>query len=81
MTERHLTLAYKLLKCRDTARKFYARGWAAKQAEWEPIIHAVMEKHKCELLNAAIILGKQLEGFSLMTCLGVVMEMLEKEEK
>lgn len=75
ITEKHLTIAYKLLKCRDTCRKFYGEGWPAKQEEWKPIIQAVMEKHKCEVLNAAIILGKQLEGFSLMTCLGTIMEM------
>lgn len=78
----HLTIASKLLKCRDTARKFYGDGWKAKQEEWKKLILAVMKEHKCEALQAANIIGPQLEGFSLMTCLGVIAEMItEKEEK
>ena len=78
MTEKHLTIAYKLLKCRDTCRKFYGEAWPTKQDQWRPIIQAVMREQKTdEVLQAAIILGDKLEGFSLMTCLGTVMEMME----
>lgn len=82
MTEKHLNIAYKLLRCRDTCRKFYGEAWKTKQDEWRPVIQAVMREQRTdEVLHAAIILGKQLEGFSLMTCLGVVMEMAETENK
>lgn len=80
MTEKRLTLAYKLIKCRDSCRKFYGEEWPARQAKWKPIIEAVMVEKNCELLNVAIILGKQLDGFTLMACLGTIMEMMEKEE-
>lgn len=80
ISEKHLTIAYKLMQCRDTCRKFYAEGWKAKQEEWRPLIQAVMAKEKCDLLNVATIIGSKLEGFSLMTCLGVIMEMLESEK-
>ena len=79
ITEKHLGIAYKLLKCRDTARKFYGDGWPTKIAEWRPIIKAVMrEQQTTEVLQAAIVLGNQLEGFPLITALGVVMEILEE---
>lgn len=78
MTSQTVLLAGKLLKIRNTCRTFYGEAWKAKQEEWKPIIQAVMDKHKCEsVLNAALILGKQLEGFSLMSCLGTIMEMEE----
>lgn len=78
LTEKHLALAYKMLKCRDTCRTFYGDAWQTKQEEWKPIIRAVMrEQNTDEVLQAAIVLGKKLEGFSLMTCLGTVMEMMD----
>ena len=81
ITEKHIHLASKLLKCRDASRKFWGEGWEAKQKEWKPIIRAVMRGEKTdEVLIAAIALGKELDGIPLMTCLGVIMEMLESEE-
>lgn len=80
MTGQTVLLAGKLLKIRNTCRTFYGSGWKAKQEEWKPIIQAVMKAHNCEsVLNVAIIMGKQLEGFSLMSCLGTIMEMEENE--
>lgn len=74
-------LASKLLKCRDACRKFWGEGWETKQKEWRRIIQAVMRQEKTDdVLIAAIALGKKLDGIPLMTCLGVIMEMLEKEE-
>jgi hypothetical protein len=78
--DQSLIIASKLLKCRDTCRKFYGSGWKEKQEEWKPIILAVMAKEKCEALQAATIIGPQLEGFSLMTCLGVISEMITEKE-
>lgn len=80
ITEKHITIAYKLLKCMDACRNLYGAGWKSKQQEWKPIIQAVMKREKCEILQVAIIIGKQLEGVSLMTCLGVIMEMMEEKE-
>lgn len=80
ITEKHLNIAYKLLKCRSACRGLYGEGWVEKQAEWKPIIQAVMTKHKCEELGAAVVLGAQLEGIPLMTCLGVIMEMMDDQE-
>lgn len=79
ITEKHLGIAFKLMRCRDTCRKFYGDGWQTKQDEWRPIIQAVMrEQNTDEVLIAVIKLGDKLEGFSLMTCLGVCMEMIEQ---
>lgn len=80
ITESHIHIASKLLECRDTCRKFYGSRWQAKQEEWKPIIEAVMKKENCEVLQVAIIIGKQIQGFSLMTCLGVITEMMEEEK-
>lgn len=80
VTEKHLTIAYKLIQCRDAARRLYAGGWKTKIEEWRPIIQAVMREQKTdEVLQAAIVLGKQLEGIPLMTCLGVIMEIMEEK--
>lgn len=79
ITEKHLNIAYKLLRCRDACRKLYGEGWKIKQEEWKPLILAVMAKHKVDEFGAAIIMGSDLEGISLMTCLGVIMEMEGKE--
>lgn len=78
---KELLITNKLIRIRDTCRRFYGNEWKSKQSEWKPIIQAVMEKHKCDgVLNAAIILGELLEGFSLMTCLGVITEMLNSDD-
>jgi hypothetical protein len=82
ITERHLTIAYKLLKMRDTCRKFYKEAWKTKQAEWRPIIEACMKKNNCDELHASIILSKDLEGEegAILAMMGTVMEMLEPNQ-
>jgi hypothetical protein len=75
MTEQHIKVAAKMLGMRDTCRRFFKDQWPEKQAEWKPIIQAVMKKHNCDEINAAMILSKELDGMSIIIVFGTVMEM------
>jgi hypothetical protein len=77
MTEKHILLAAKLIKMRDTCRKFYGDGWKAKQDEWKPIIQSAMKKHNCDAIEAGIHMSKviQGEGMATMVIWGTIMEM------
>jgi hypothetical protein len=78
MTEADIHLTAKLLKIRDNCREIFGDKWEEKQLQWKPIISASMDKHKCNEIEAAYILAKELDdaGHSSIALIGTAMEMI-----
>lgn len=70
-------LTAKLYKCHDSATKLFKEKWPEKFENWAVVIHAVMKRDSCQEIEAAITIGKELDGFSLMVMLATVAELIE----
>lgn len=71
----------KIERMHTSATALHGKDWPKKRAEWEPIIHAAMKKHKMPVLEAAIQLGTECKeeygsGMAIVNIFAVAYEMI-----
>lgn len=79
MTEEQVRMATKLYDARDAARVLLGDRYSATIASGAQMIRAVMDKHGCGELDAALKLGKEVkdDARALMIVLASAVEMME----